>query len=170
MQFERSRLKPFLIWTLSILIFDRLSKVLVERFLHHILEWQKFGFAFRLQRAENPGAFLSLGANLDLNARLWLFVGIVFLIVIFCMHAALKCKPAAQIQFLGLTLLGAGGLGNLIDRMMHGSVTDFMWISVLGLHTGVFNVADMAIMSGVCLMIAEGLGLKIPVRHKQNLN
>jgi signal peptidase II len=51
---------------------------------------------------------------------------------------------------VALALIIAGGIGNLIDRLRYGGVvTDFLYLHAGPLHTGVFNVADMAITGGV---------------------
>jgi len=60
------------------------------------------------------------------------------------------CPPT---QRLALGLLWAGGVSNLVDRVLHGSVVDFMNIGVGWLRTGIFNVADMAITIGVLLIL-----------------
>jgi CheY-like chemotaxis protein len=55
-------------------------------------------------------------------------------------------------QTLGALLLAAGGIGNLIDRVMReGAVIDFMNMGVGSLRTGIFNIADVQIMIGVAL-------------------
>jgi signal peptidase II len=55
--------------------------------------------------------------------------------------------------FAGLALAAAGGMSNLIDRITrHGLVTDFMVLRVGPLHTGIFNVADVIVMSGMGLL------------------
>ena len=54
---------------------------------------------------------------------------------------------------VGLALYFAGGASNLVDRVMHGSVIDFMNVGVGPLRTGIFNVADMAILLGVAIFV-----------------
>jgi signal peptidase II len=54
---------------------------------------------------------------------------------------------------LGIILIIGGGVGNLYDRMIHGSVTDFMHIDFIIFQTGVFNVADMSIMAGMFIIL-----------------
>jgi signal peptidase II len=54
---------------------------------------------------------------------------------------------------VGLALIFAGGASNLLDRVAHGSVIDFMNVGVGPLRTGIFNVADVAIMAGVALLL-----------------
>ena len=103
----------------------------------------------RLELAENRGAFLSLGANLDPAFRTLLLtvcVGVLVGFGIFWLFA--QQHPVFQ-TICGALILG-GGIGNLIDRSFRsGAVTDFIFLSYGPLHTGVFNVADVAITFGV---------------------
>jgi signal peptidase II len=57
------------------------------------------------------------------------------------------------LALVGITLFIAGGSSNLLDRLTRGSVIDFMNVGFGPLRTGVFNVADMAIMLGAGLVI-----------------
>ncbi|HEV8582974.1 MAG TPA: signal peptidase II [Thermoanaerobaculia bacterium] len=111
------------------------------------------GGAVRLEYTENPGAFLSLGANLPATARF--LVGVVFVAVSLATLLVFTFRAAGLTprQKAGLTLILGGGLGNLIDRLAnHGQVIDFVSLGVGPLHTGIFNVADVAITAGVLLM------------------
>ncbi|MET0554978.1 MAG: signal peptidase II, partial [Vicinamibacteria bacterium] len=54
---------------------------------------------------------------------------------------------------VGLGLVWAGGLSNLLDRVRDGHVVDFVMLSAGPLRTGVFNVADVAITAGVVLVL-----------------
>jgi signal peptidase II len=54
---------------------------------------------------------------------------------------------------VGLALYFAGGASNLVDRVMRGSVIDFLNVGVGPLRTGIFNVADMAILLGVGIFL-----------------
>lgn len=111
-----------------------------------------FGDAVRLEYAENKGAFLSIGSSLPAWARIAVFTvatGAMLLVI-----AALSLKRhGPPTQRLALGLLWAGGASNLVDRVLHGSVVDFMNVGVGWLRTGIFNVADMAIVVGVLLMV-----------------
>ena len=53
-------------------------------------------------------------------------------------------------------LFAAGGASNLVDRIAYGSVIDFMNLGIGSLRTGIFNVADMAIMLGAGILALEG--------------
>ena len=109
---------------------------------------------------ENLGAFLSLGERLPPNVREWLFSGAVAIGLI-AVGIYLVRKPDVP-----LSLVFAGGVGNLIDRLrFHGRVTDFLYLQAGPLHTGVFNVADMAITAGAIWLLIEWT---LPSRRQQN--
>jgi len=60
---------------------------------------------------------------------------------------------------IGLALIIGGAAGNLIDRVVTGSVVDFVDVYWRSWHFWVFNVADTAISAGVAVMILDMLGL-----------
>ena len=110
------------------------------------------GDTFRLQYALNPGAFLGLGGALPEGVRSALFttaVGVALLAMLVWAWRARLPGP----QWTGVLLVVAGGLGNWVDRVRSGAVVDFMNMGVGSLRTGIFNVADVAIMAGAFLMI-----------------
>jgi len=104
--------------------------------------------------AENPGAFLSLGASLPGVARSGLLtVGVSFGLA-FLLAYLIRTPRLRWLPFLGFALIWAGGISNLVDRFVrHGLVTDFMLVRVGPLHTGVFNVADFAVVVGLLLIV-----------------
>ena len=56
-----------------------------------------------------------------------------------------------------------GGIGNIYDRILHGSVTDFLYIDLGGVfHTGVFNVADLCITVGISIILIQSWFKKEP--------
>ena len=67
----------------------------------------------------------------------------------------------SKITFLGICFIIGGGIGNIFDRIWHGSVTDFIYIEYQPFHTGVFNVADLSITTGALLIII-GLNVQNP--------
>ena len=107
----------------------------------------------RLQYAENTGAFLGLGKTLSARQRFWAFTvataallaGLgVFLVLHWDTH---------HLSFVALALVLAGGVGNLLDRLLHdGRVIDFLNLGIGPLRTGIFNVADVGITAGVVLL------------------
>lgn len=108
---------------------------------------------FRLQYATNEGAFLSLGASLSPAARYWvLIIGVGILLTTLSAYALFSPK-LDRFQVGAYSLIASGGFANWIDRArFDGSVVDFMNMGIGWLRTGVFNVADLAIMVGIGLL------------------
>jgi signal peptidase II len=137
---------------------DQATKALARDALASSPPLSLLGGAVRFQYAENPGAFLSLGAGLSPRWRFLL--GVVFSGVALAGLAVFAARSAqlSTAQRLGLGLVVAGGLGNLIDRLANdGRVVDFVSVGLGPLRTGIFNVADMAITAGVLVTIVAGL-------------
>ncbi len=111
------------------------------------------GDVVRLELAANPGAFLSLGAGLPPSVRWIVFVVLVPLALAVVAVTFLRSRQLGAYQVLGLALLAGGGLGNWLDRIFHsGVVIDFVSLGVGSLRTGVFNLADVAIIGGALLL------------------
>jgi signal peptidase II len=107
----------------------------------------------RLERVRNPGAFLSLGAGLPEHTRAVIFMWGVGVFVVAALVAAFHRRAATRIA-CAAALVAAGGAGNLWDRIVSGGwVMDFMNVGVGPLRTGIFNVADLAIVAGVVLLV-----------------
>lgn len=111
---------------------------------------EALGGLVRLVYAENRGAMLSMGAGLGADARFWIFQVGVGVLLAAMLGLALVQRELTRLQIVGVALLVGGGLSNLIDRVLYeGAVIDFMVLGQGSLKTGVFNVADVAIMAGV---------------------
>jgi signal peptidase II len=106
----------------------------------------------RLEYAENPGAFLSFGENLPNWARTGLLTVGATLGLVAVAVAAFKLRRRSM-PFVGAILFLAGGASNLIDRITRGTVVDFVNVGVGSLRTGIFNVADVALMVGVTIIL-----------------
>jgi len=107
----------------------------------------------RLTYAENPGGFLSLGAGLVEPIRTALFT-IGNAVLLLGLGVLLWRAAWPSWRTAGLALFIAGGASNWLDRLIDGRVVDFLNVGVGWLRTGVFNVADMAVMLGVALLLA----------------
>jgi signal peptidase II len=81
----------------------------------------------------------------------------IFLIGTIVMAARFKWSRLAGV---GLVLYVAGGLSNLVDRIAMGSVIDFLNIGIGPIRTGIFNVADAAIMVGMVLLLVDRFRLR----------
>ena len=107
----------------------------------------------RFDYVENPGAFLGLGAQLPGVLRLILFViftGTMLVVLLLVMRKS----AGSPRQMVGLALVAGGGIGNLIDRIINeGRVVDFISVGFGPVRTGIFNVADVAVMTGAMLLL-----------------
>ena len=111
------------------------------------------GDTIRLSYAENPGGFLSLGADLPGWIRSWVFGGLALVAVLALLIVAIRNHSLDRLQVVAVALLVAGGVGNIIDRIIYGVVRDFLNVGVGPLRTGVFNVADLVITAAGVLLV-----------------
>lgn len=137
-----------------ILGLDRITKIAAVRALKMNEPISYLGGLFQLTYHENNGAMLNLGSGLSDANRF-----IVFTVIVGTGLAAglvyLIMKPMPRLNLTLALLIVGGGLGNLFDRVFNnGLVVDFMLLSAGPLRTGVFNVADIAIMMGAIGYVA----------------
>lgn len=113
-------------------------------------EMSALGGSIRLTYAENPGAFLGVGSRLSGGARSALFVALNLVLLGALAWWAFGRERAVLVRAAAMLVL-AGGVSNLIDRLVRdgGRVVDFLAIGVGPVRTGIFNVADVALMLGV---------------------
>jgi len=113
-----------------------------------------FADSLRLQLVQNPGAFLSLGDSLPEQLRFFFFIAAAAVLLIGLVCVSLFARRLRPARFVPLALIAGGGISNLIDRLeFDGRVTDFLNVGVGSFRTGIFNVADMAILAGALLLI-----------------
>jgi signal peptidase II len=138
---------------------DQATKMIARQELASAPMQEYWNGFFRLVYAENPGAFLSMGADLHPELRFWVFTVFVALLLGGLAWFMLRyIQKTPTILVIAIALVVSGGLGNLIDRVIYdGHVVDFMQIGFYPLRTGVFNVADMAIMAGTGLIFLLSL-------------
>ncbi len=135
---------------------DQVSKSAARAFLSTGVTESLFADSLRLQLVENPGSFLSLGAALPDQLRFGLFTAGVSLLVLGLLWVALFARRLGPPRFVALALVAGGGMSNLIDRLLYqGRVTDFLNVGIGSLRTGIFNLADMAILTGALLLVLQ---------------
>jgi signal peptidase II len=108
----------------------------------------------RLEYVENTGGFLGLGADWPDAVRMTLFrtgTGLVLLVMV---GLAVRLHWHGR-RLIGVWLVFAGGASNWVDRVARGSVVDFMNVGVGPLRTGIFNVAEVAIMVGAAVLLLD---------------
>lgn len=108
----------------------------------------------RIVYAENTGSFLGIGSSLPGPIRLGLFSILPVVLIIGMLSFVLFRPEPTDLELVAGSLFIAGGLGNIIDRVLHdGIVIDFLNVGIGPLRTGIFNVADMALMVGLALFL-----------------
>lgn len=117
-----------------------------------------------LLKVENEGAFLSLGTSLPKTVRFILLSLFPLAILGFGIGYLFSKTSLSWLSALGFSFVIGGGIGNLYDRLVHGSVTDFLHIDFVIFQTGIFNMADVSIMMGMAFVIINALGKK--PKHK----
>lgn len=129
---------------------DQVSKVAAREYLPGTGVHSYLGDTFRLVYAENPGAFLSVGASLPAAVRYGAFTIGVSAFVAALLAWAIFSPRLAWSQRVAIAAIGAGGVANLIDRLrFDGAVTDFLNLGIGSVRTGIFNVADAIVMLGL---------------------
>jgi signal peptidase II len=150
-------------WLLAIAIVvstigcDRLTKHMAVQSLAGAPDRSMLADTVRLEYVENPGAFLGLGATLPAPARIAIFV-VGNAVVLLLLAVEVVRRRWTLAAFAGTVLFIAGGVSNLIDRVVHGQVVDFLNVGIGPLRTGIFNVADLAVTFGVVIVVIAGFG------------
>jgi signal peptidase II len=137
------------------ILIDQISKFLVrvqidEGEIVHILKE-----SLLFIRAENTGAALGLGGNLPSNIKTIYLQILPIIVLLYFLKTILVKTEISKPIVLGLSLAIGGAFGNIIDRVLYGSVTDFIQVNLFFLKTGIFNMGDISIIFGVLLVLFE---------------
>jgi signal peptidase II len=157
--FPAPRKLPWLL-LISVVIFilDRITKSLVDSHVplgEGILVIPGF---LRITHWLNEGAAFSLFADsASPNAVRWGLIGFSALAAIAVLVALIRLGNRMTTVTIALALVLGGALGNLHDRVLYGSVVDFIEIHIFGYHWPDFNVADSCIVIGACLLLLDSL-------------
>jgi signal peptidase II len=136
----------------ALVVFDQWTKGLIER--HYELgEYTPVFFWLDIIRLHNPGAAFSFLADAGGWQR-WFFtifaVGVSVMLVVWLRKVRLTTEP---ILAIALALVLAGAVGNVIDRIEHGYVVDFIHVHWQQAYFPAFNIADSAITVGAILLL-----------------
>ena len=152
---------PLLLWlglALLVVVADQISKTLVMAQFALGDSLPVTGF-FNLVRAHNAGAAFSFLAGASGWQR-WFFVGLGALASVFIVWM-LRKHPGQRLFCAAISLVLGGALGNVIDRLLHGHVVDFIQLHLGGWYVPSFNIADSAITVGAaCLILDEILRVR----------
>lgn len=111
---------------------------------------------------QNPGGAFGLFASENGWIRVLLFVVITIVAIGLIVYLHYKTPPAYRLLTVGYALIFSGAVGNLIDRLRFGTVTDFIDVYVGTWHWPAFNVADSAITVGMVIFAYYILFKKVP--------
>lgn len=159
MKFSAPRRLPWLLLiSLVVIVIDRLTKMWVSR---HILLGGAIPIVphvLRITHWTNDGAAFSLFADSAApHAVRWGLVTFTLIAAAAVLVALVRLGSRFTPTTVALALIFAGALGNVHDRILYGSVVDFIEVHVLSYHWPDFNVADSAVVTGACLLLLDSL-------------
>jgi signal peptidase II len=131
---------------------DRVTKRFATEFISESPSQSFLNDLVRLDYAENAGAFLGLGAQWPVWLRSGVFTLGNGLLLVALAVVAVRANWSGPSQ-VGIALFVAGGASNLVDRLIRGTVVDFLNLGIGPVRTGIFNVADVAIMLGAAFVL-----------------
>lgn len=132
---------------------DQISKSIVRKRIQDNEHISVVDNYVMLLRVENKGAFLSLGDSLPKTVRFILLSLFPLAVLGFGIGYLFMKKNITKATLLGFAFVIGGGIGNLYDRLVYGSVTDFVHIDFVIFQTGIFNMADVSIMVGMAIVV-----------------
>jgi signal peptidase II len=136
---------------------DQLSKEVVRQQVAHRDYIPLIENHFILTNVENTGAMLGFGQNFPPLLKIILLQGLPLLVLLVLLYRLLTKSRLNLWLVIAFAFVIGGGLGNLIDRIFYGSVTDFFQLRLGFFRTGIFNMADVAVTFGVLLILGLSL-------------
>ncbi|WGD36135.1 signal peptidase II [Olleya sp. YS] len=139
------------------IILDQVSKFIVRADVIKHSTTEIFGDYFTLHNVENEGAFLGMGSDFSPTLRILLLIVLPIVVLLLVLRHIIKDKTMNTMTLVGFCCIIGGGIANLYDRIVYGSVTDFLHIDLGGIfRTGIFNLADVSVMVGMgCLIVGS---------------
>ncbi|MEN9770477.1 MAG: Signal peptidase [Pseudomonadota bacterium] len=149
---------PWLSLALLLALLDQLTKVLILGAFEHGHTTAVTSY-FNLVRVHNSGAAFSFLAGASGWQR-WFFTAIGVAAKVFIVYL-LRAHPGQKLFCFALACILGGAVGNVIDRLLHGYVVDFLDFHWGGWHFPAFNLADSAITLGaICIILDELLRVR----------
>lgn len=133
---------------------DQITKFIVRAKIAQYEVIELIGEAFILTKVENEGAFLGMGSDLSPMLKWVLLLILPVIVLAGVVYYILTNKTLDRLSLIAFCCIVGGGIANVFDRFMYGSVTDFFHIDLGGVfRTGIFNVADMSVSFGMILLV-----------------
>ena len=149
-------------WLLAIsaviVLADRLTKVWVAAHIRLGGAIPIIPRVLRITHWTNEGAAFSLFAD-SASPHLvrWALVGFSSLAALAVLVAMVRLGDRFTLTTIALALILGGALGNVHDRILYGSVVDFIEVHIFSYHWPDFNVADSSVVTGACLLLLDSL-------------
>ena len=131
-----------------VIALDQITKYLVARYMNPLDSIEIFPF-LHIVSIRNIGAAFGMFRNFGSS----FFIGISLVAIVFVIGLLIK----SSYNYFGLSLVLGGAIGNLIDRVLYGKVTDFIDFSVGSFHWPAFNVADSSLTIGIIIILFSSL-------------
>ena len=158
MKLTRRYIFIFLTIVLTIAV-DQISKVIVRTKILPRTDTESgeiisiIGNYFKLYNVENTGAFLGMGSDLNPTLKLILLLILPVIVLGIVLRHILKDKTLDDWSLFAFASIIGGGIANVYDRIVYGSVTDFFHIDLGGIfRTGIFNMADLSVTTGMIIL------------------
>jgi signal peptidase II len=151
-----SRIVPLII-AAAVVLADRLTKLEIQQALSNYDSIQVIPGLLRIIHTENPGAAFGMLAEGNPFVRSLVLIGVSGLVLVFVAWSLWSARSSLNswLSRLGLSLILGGAAGNLYDRVVHQTVTDFIEVYHLGWSFPAFNVADSAITMGAIVLLLD---------------
>jgi signal peptidase II len=150
---ERTHPAAWLWLSLAVIGLDQATKFLASRFLE-LYERVEVLPVLDFTLLHNTGAAFSLLAGASGWQR-WFFIGLAFAVSVVLVVWIWRAPRGDKLLPLALSLILGGALGNVIDRIVHGYVVDFIHLHWGAAYFPAFNIADSAITIGAALLILD---------------
>jgi len=151
---KRSRTVYIIVLIVINIAIDQISKFWVRHGVVPHKETQLIGDYFILTNVENSGAFLGMGSGFNPTVKLILLLILPIVVLGFVLRYILKDKSIDKLSLVGFSCIIGGGIANVYDRIIYGSVTDFFHIDLGGVFkTGIFNMADLSVTTGMIMIV-----------------
>jgi signal peptidase II len=157
--FPGPRRLPWLLLISAVVVFlDRLTKTLVAARLPVGGAVPLVPHFLRITHWTNEGAAFSLFADSTApNTVRWGLIAFSLVAALVVLVILVRLGNRITLTTIALALVFAGALGNVHDRIVYGSVVDFIEVNIFGYHWPDFNVADSSIVTGACLLLLDSL-------------
>ena len=152
------RLPLLLALSALILLADRLTKIWVEKHIPLGGGIPVIPRVLRITHWTNDGAAFSLFAqSASPHLVRWVLIAFSLVAALAVLIAMVRLGNRFTLTTVALALIFAGALGNVHDRILSGSVVDFIEVHIFSYHWPDFNVADSAVVTGACLLLLDSL-------------